>query len=66
MSALEKREVLGLVGSLSEEEVKDLIFEVLNPIGYNLIVTTKEIDYTIREFGKLIGDSLNEILHEKN
>ncbi len=66
LSALEKREVLGLVGSLSEEEVKELIFEVLNPIGYNLIVTTKEIDYTIREFGKLIGDSLNEILHEKN
>lgn len=57
--------MLGLVGSLNEEEIKELIYEVLNPIGYNLIVSTKEIDFIIEKLGKLLGDGLNEILHEK-
>lgn len=61
----EKKELLGLVGGLNEEEIKELIYEVLNPIGYNLIVSTKEIDFIIEKLGKLLGDGLNEILHEK-
>lgn len=61
----EKKELLGLVGGLKEEEIKELIYEVLNPIGYNLIVSTKEIDFIIEKLGKLLGDGLNEILHEK-
>ena len=61
----EKKELLGLVGGLNEEEIKELIYEVLNPIGYNLIVSTKEIDFIIEKLGKLRGDGLNEILHEK-
>ena len=60
-----KKELLGLVGGLNEEEIKELIYEVLNPIGYNLIVSTKEIDFIIEKLGKLLGDGLNEILHEK-
>lgn len=51
-----KKELLGLVGSLNEEEIKELIYEVLNPIGYNLIVSTKEIDFIIEKLGKLLGD----------
>ena len=46
--------------------MKELIFEVLNPIGYNLIVTTKEIDFIVEKLGKLIGEALNQILHEIN
>lgn len=60
----EKEELLGLVGSLNEDDMKELIFEVLNPIGYNLIVTTKEIDFIIEKLGKLLGEALNESLHE--
>ena len=55
----EKKELLGLVGGLNEEEIKELIYEVLNPIGYNLIVSTKEIDFIIEKLGKLLGDGLN-------
>ena len=65
LSLEEKEELLGLVGTLSEEETKELIFEVLNPIGYNLVVTTKEIDFQIEKIGKLIGESLNNTLHKK-
>ncbi len=61
----EKEELLGLIGTLDEEDLKKLIFEVLNPIGYNLIVTTKEIDFIIEKLGKLIGFALNDILHFK-
>lgn len=61
----EKKELLGLVGGLKEEEIKELIYEVLNPIGYNLIVSTKEIDFIIEKLGKLLGDGLNAVLHEK-
>ena len=66
LSQEEKEELLGLVGSLSDDEMKELIFEVLNPIGYNLIVTTKEIDFIVEKLGKLIGEALNQILHEIN
>lgn len=61
----EKKELLGLVGGLNEDEIKELIYEVLNPIGYNLIVSTKEIDFIIEKLGKLLGDGLNAVLHEK-
>ena len=44
--------------------LKDLIYEVLNPIGYNLIVTTKEIDYLVEKFGKLISEALNISLND--
>ena len=60
----EKEKLLGLVGSLNENEMKELIFEVLNPIGYNLIVTTKEIDIIIEKLGKLLGDGINSSLHK--
>lgn len=65
LSIKEKEELLGIIGTLSDFEKKELIFEVLNPIGYNLIVTTKEIDFQIEHIGKLIGESLNNVLHDK-
>lgn len=65
LSKKEKEELLGIVGTLTDEEIKSLIYEVLNPIGYNLIVSTKEIDFTIELLGKLIGTSLNNCLHDK-
>ena len=65
LSNQEKKDLLGLVGTLEEEELQELIYEVLTPIGYNYIVSTKEIDFIIEKFGKIIADSLNSILHEK-
>lgn len=60
----EKEQLLGIVGTLSDNEIQELIYEVLNPIGYNLIVTTKEIDFIIERLGKLIGSALNKCLHD--
>ena len=64
LSKEEKKDLLGIIGTLDESTLKDLIYEVLNPIGYNLIVTTKEIDYLVEKFGKLISEALNISLND--
>ncbi len=58
-------ELLGLVGSLNSYERNQLFYEVLNPIGYNLMVTPKEIDFVIEKLSCLISSSLNEVVHKK-
>ena len=64
LSKEEKKDLLGIIGTLDEVTLKDLIYEVLNPIGYNLIVTTKEIDYLVEKLGKLISEALNISLND--
>ncbi len=61
----DKERVLGMLGSLEEEEIKALFSEVLTPIGYNLMVTPKEIDFTIQKLAHLLASTLNELLHPK-
>lgn len=60
---MDKNNLLGLVGLLNEEEVKQLIFEVLTPIGYNLMVTPKEIDFLVDKLAYVIGNGINKALH---
>lgn len=59
-----KKEVLGEVGTLAEEEFKQLIDEVLTPINYNLMVTPTEIDFLIEKLSLLIGNGINKSLHK--
>lgn len=59
----EKSQIMGLIGSLNNEEVRELIFEVLTPVGYNLMVTPKEIDFVIEKLGYIIGVGINKTLH---
>ena len=51
--------------TLSESETKELIYEILNPIGYNLMVTPKEEDFVIEKLAKVISNGLNNALHQK-
>ena len=62
----EKTKLLGLVGSLTEEEIKSLIFEVLTPIGYNLMVTVKEVDFVTENLAKVLVYGIDHSLHKKN
>lgn len=64
VSQKDKEELLGIVGNLEEPEVKQLIFEVLTPIGYNLMVTPKEVDFIILKLGELISEGINRSLHK--
>ena len=59
----EKEKLLGLVGTLNEEELEMFIYEVLNPIGYNYMVTPKEIDFVIQKLSSVISNSINNVIH---
>ena len=59
----QKKEILGIVGTLTEEDFKTLIYEVLSPINYNLMVTPKEIDFIMEKLSLLIGNGINKVLH---
>ncbi len=60
----QKSQILGMLGTLSNEEFKKLIYEVLSPIESNLMVTPKEVDFVIEKLGLLIGNGINKSLHE--
>ncbi|MGX6442813.1 GPR endopeptidase [Neobacillus sp. K501] len=54
---------LGMIGTLEEEEKRKLIYEVLSPLGHNLMVTPKEVDVFIEDMANLIASGLNAALH---
>ena len=60
----DKKELLGIVGTLNEQELLQLVFEVLSPIDYDYMVTPKEIDFLIDKLSLLIGKGLNNSLHQ--
>lgn len=61
----DKKTLLGIVGTLKEGEIKQLLFEVLTPIGYNLMVTPKEVDFVIEKLSTIIANGINSALHFK-
>ncbi|NUK30872.1 GPR endopeptidase [Parageobacillus sp. VR-IP] len=56
---------LGMIGTLEEEEKRRLIYEVLAPLGHNLMVTPKEVDMFIGDMANLLASGLNAALHEQ-
>lgn len=56
---------LGAVGTLEEEEKRRLIYEVLSPLGHNLMVTPKEVDTFIEDMANVIASGLNAALHHQ-
>ena len=63
LSKEESSYFLGALGNLSNEEKKLLINDVLTPIGYNLVVTPKEIDFIILKLTDLISSAINKSIH---
>ena len=59
----EKKELFGILGNFNEEETKVLINEVLTPIGYNLMVTPKEVDFVMQNLSDVLGNGINQALH---
>lgn len=59
-----RAKMMGMIGTLSEDEKRQLIHEVLSPLGQNLIVTPKEVDTFIEDIGNLVANGLNSALHE--
>ncbi|SFS82551.1 GPR endopeptidase [Marininema halotolerans] len=59
-----RQHMLGMVGGLEVDEKQQLIQEVLEPLGQNLIVTPKEVDAFIGDMGKMVALGLNCALHD--
>lgn len=55
--------IMGLVGGLEDEEKRQLIREVLQPLGHQLIVTPKEVDTFVEDMGNILANGLNAALH---
>jgi len=60
----EKRELSGILGTLNNTEKQELVYEVLNSINYNMIVTPKEIDFLIDKLSTIISGGINKCLHK--
>lgn len=65
LTTSEKENLLGLFGTLSEDEQHSLINEVLTKTELNYIVTPTEIDFLIDKLSNLIAKSLNIALHRQ-
>src|SRR5699024_3469668 len=63
-SQKQRKAFLGMSGTLSDEEKKALIKEVLTPIGHNLIVTPKEVDGFMIDMAHVLANGINAALHE--
>ncbi|TVY00501.1 GPR endopeptidase [Cohnella terricola] len=56
--------LFGVFGKMDETERLQLVKEVLNPLGHDLLVTPKEIDKFIEDIANVIASGLNAALHE--
>ncbi|WNQ13425.1 GPR endopeptidase [Paenibacillus aurantius] len=56
--------IFGLLDGLEENDRLQLVKEVLNPVGHDLLVTPKEIDQFIEDIANIIASGLNAALHE--
>ncbi len=65
LSDEDKENLMGIIGTLSEEEMKQLVYEVLSPIGYNMMVTPKEIDFLIEKLSEVLAGGINNTLHRQ-
>lgn len=61
----DKKKYMGFLGELTEEEIKSLVYEVLSPINYNLMVTPKEVDFVIDKLSLILSEGINKSLHKK-
>ena len=59
----DKKEILGYIGLLNNEELKKLVWEVLSPLESNMVVTVKDIDFVIEKLCNLLSDGINKIIH---
>lgn len=60
----QREDLLGMIGLLTEEELKQLLLEVLLPVNSNMMVTPKEIDFLIEKLSLLLANTINKSLHK--
>ncbi|KIL37180.1 peptidase [Cohnella kolymensis] len=56
--------LFGVFGGMGETQRLQLVKEVLNPLGHDLLVTPKEVDKFMEDMANIIASGLNAALHE--
>ncbi len=59
-------QALGNFGSLDNNNKKELIAQVLSPIGLNMIVSPKEVDIDIENLSEIISGAIDHSVHQIN
>ena len=63
LEKVNEEKFLGDFGLLEEETKRKMIKGILEPNGFNMMVTPKEIDADIEDLTKIISNSINLSLH---
>ena len=63
LNNLQKEQLFGELGKLTDEEKKQLLLEVVEPIGMNMIVSSKSVDEEVKHLANILAHSLNKALH---
>lgn len=56
--------IMGMIQSLPENDRLQLVREVLQPVGNDLLVTPKDVDQFIEDIANIIASGLNAALHD--
>ncbi|UVI32055.1 GPR endopeptidase [Paenibacillus spongiae] len=57
-------QIFGLINKMEDKDRLQLVREALGPLGYDLLVTPKEIDQFIEDIANIIASGLNAGLHD--
>lgn len=64
LSKKQEESLLGYVGSLADDDLQSLLFEILNPVDRNYIMSDKQIDEHVEILSALIARSFNELRYK--
>ena len=53
--------LLGHVGSLEQEELESLLYEILTPVDRNFVMSDKQIDETVEKVSAILSKALNDL-----
>jgi len=58
-----REELFGNVGTLNNIDKRKLIDEILTPMGFNMMVTPKEVDLDIADLTDIISRAIDQAVH---
>ena len=64
LSINQRKLILGELGQLSNKQREQLLYEILDPLDYRLVLSDKQIDFDIKILSRIIALSLNHLSND--
>lgn len=61
LSSKQQHYLLGHIGSLEEEKLESLLYEILTPVDQNFVMSDKQIDEMVEKISAILSKSLNDL-----